>query len=84
LRKELDLGELARTQALRRSGRIAISAPEESRPHGVREFLAAVRGQAAVTVSGRPGATLDVALRIQFEIERALKRISQAGGPSRA
>ena len=88
LRKELDLGELARApQALEAFvERIAISAPEgEPLRLEFESFLAAVQGRAVVTVSGRAGReALNVALRIQSEIERALKAISQAGGAPRA
>ena len=44
-------------------------------------FLAAVQGRAAVTVSGKDGReALDVALRIQTEIERTLAAANEAGG----
>jgi len=88
LRKELDLGELARApQALEAFvERIAISAPEgEPLRLEFESFLAAVQGRAAVTVSGRAGRdALDVALRIQSEIERTLKALGPAGGTPRA
>jgi hypothetical protein len=66
--------------------RIAISAPEgEPLRLEFESFLAAVQGRAAVTVTGRAGRdALDVALRIQSEIERALKSVGQAGGAPRA
>lgn len=83
LRKELDLGELARApQALEAFvERIAISAPEgEPLRLEFESFLAAVQGRAAVTVSGRAGRdALEVALRIQGEIERTLSRAGHAG-----
>lgn len=88
LRKELDLGELARApQALEAFvERIAINAPEgEPLRLEFESFLAAVQGRAVVTVSGKAGReALDVALRIQSDIERALKAISQGGGAPRA
>ncbi|HEX6317197.1 MAG TPA: Gfo/Idh/MocA family oxidoreductase [Gemmatimonadaceae bacterium] len=83
LRKELDFGELARTPLALEAfvERIAISAPEgEPLRLEFESFLAAVQGRAAVTVSGRAGRdALDVALRIQSEIERTLVAAGQTG-----
>lgn len=83
LRKELDFAELARTPLALEAfvERIAISAPEgEPLRLEFESFLAAVQGRAAVTVSGRAGRdALDVALRIQSEIERTLVAAGQTG-----
>ncbi|HEX9565919.1 MAG TPA: Gfo/Idh/MocA family oxidoreductase [Gemmatimonadaceae bacterium] len=77
LRKGLDLAELAR-------GPLAIEAFVERVPIDAAEgeplrlefesFVAAVQGRRAVTVTGHAGRdALEVALRIQVEIERALR-----------
>ena len=60
---------------------IPLSAPEgEPLRLEFESFLAAVQGRAAVTVSGRAGRdALEVALRIQGEIERTLSRAGHAG-----
>jgi predicted dehydrogenase len=83
LKKELDFGELARAPLALEAfvERIAISAPEgEPLRLEFESFLAAVQGRAAVTVSGRDGRdALEVALRIQGEIERTLSRAGHAG-----
>jgi predicted dehydrogenase len=83
LRKELDFGELARAPLALEAfvERVTISAPEgEPLRLEFESFLAAVQGRATVTVSGRAGRdALDVALRIQSEIERTLRAASQAG-----
>jgi predicted dehydrogenase len=84
LRSDLDLAALAR-------GPLAIEAFVERVPITAIEgeplrlefesFLAAVQGRHAVTVSGRAGRdALEVALRIQAEIERALAVAVQGGG----
>jgi predicted dehydrogenase len=82
LRKELDLGALSRSPLALEAfvERIAISAPEgEPLRLEFESFLAAVQGRAAVLVSGRAGRdALDVALRIQREIERTLSRAGHA------
>ena len=84
LKKELDLGELARAPLALEAfvERIAISAPEgEPLRLEFESFLAAVQGRSAVTVSGKAGRdALDVALRIQAEIERTLVAANEAGG----
>jgi len=84
LRKELDFGELARSPLALEAfvERIAISAPEgEPLRLEFESFLAAVQGRAAVTVTGRAGRdALDLALRIQSEIERALQALRLTGG----
>ena len=84
LKKELDFGELARGPLALEAfvERIAISAPEgEPLKLEFESFLAAVQGRGAVTVTGRAGReALDVALRIQSEIERALLAVRQNGG----
>ncbi len=84
LRKELDFAELARSPLALEAfvERIAISAPEgEPLRLEFESFLAAAQGRGAVTVSGRAGRdALDVALRIQSEIERALQAVRQSGG----
>jgi predicted dehydrogenase len=66
--------------------RIAISAPEgEPLRLEFESFLAAVQGRAPVTVSGRDGRdALDVALRIQSEIERALQAALHVADAARA
>ena len=83
LKNELDFGELARAPLALEAfvERIAISAPEgEPLRLEFESFLAAVQGRAAVTVSGRAGRdALEVALRIQGEIERTLSRAGHAG-----
>jgi predicted dehydrogenase len=83
LRKELDFGELARAPLALEAfvERIAISAPEgEPLRLEFESFLAAVQGRAAVTVTGRDGRdALEVALRIQSEIDRTLSRAGHAG-----
>jgi len=88
LRRELDFGELARAPLALEAfvERIAISAPEgEPLRLEFESFLAAVQGHAAVTVTGRHGRdALDVALRIQQDIERSLLAASHAGGGSSA
>jgi predicted dehydrogenase len=85
LKKELDFGELARAPLALEAfvERIAISAPEgEPLRLEFESFLAAVQGRAAVTVSGRAGRdALEVALRIQGEIERTLSRAGHAAPP---
>jgi predicted dehydrogenase len=83
LKKELDFGELARAPLALEAfvERIAISAPEGG-PLRLEfdSFLAAVQGRSAVTVTGRAGRdALEVALRIQGEIERTLTRAGHAG-----
>ena len=84
LKKELDFGELARAPLALEAfvERIAISAPEgEPLRLEFESFLAAVQGRGAVTVSGMAGReALDVALRIQAEIERTLVAANEAGG----
>lgn len=84
LKKELDFSELARSPLALEAfvERIAISAPEgEPLRLEFESFLAAVQGRAAVTVSGRAGRdALEVALRIQTDIERALAAAA-AGSP---
>jgi predicted dehydrogenase len=84
LKRELDFSELARAPLALEAfvERIAISAPEgEPLRLEFESFLAAVQGRAPVTVSGRDGReALDVALRIQSEIERALLAATHAGG----
>ena len=76
LKKELDFAELARAPLALEAfvERIAISAPEgEPLRLEFESFLAAVQGRGSVAVSGRAGRdALDVALRIQSEIERTL------------
>jgi predicted dehydrogenase len=88
LRRELDFGELARAPLALEAfvERIAISAPEgEPLRLEFESFLAAVQGRAPVTVSGRDGRdALDVALRIQSEIERALQAAAHVAGAARA
>jgi predicted dehydrogenase len=84
LKKELDFTELARAPLALEAfvERIAISAPEgEPLRLEFESFLAAVQGRAAVTVSCKAGRdALDVALRIQAEIERTLVAANEAGG----
>jgi predicted dehydrogenase len=84
LKKELDLSELARAPLALEAfvERIAISAPEgEPLRLEFEGFLAAVQGRGTVTVSGQAGRdALDVALRIQSEIERTLVAANHAGG----
>jgi predicted dehydrogenase len=85
LKKELDLGMLAKAPLALEAfvERIAISAPEgEPLRLEFESFLEAVQGRAAVTVTGQDGRdALDVALRIQSEIERTLVAANQAGAP---
>ena len=82
LRRELDFGELARSPLALEAfvERIAINAPEgEPLRLEFESFLAAVQGRAAVTVSGQEGRdALEVALRIQKEIERTLHAAARA------
>jgi predicted dehydrogenase len=84
LRRELDFAELARAPLALEAfvERIAINAPEgEPLRLEFESFLAAVQGRGPVTVSGRDGRdALDVALRIQGEIERALLAATGASG----
>ena len=84
LKKELDFGELARAPLALEAfvERIAISTPEgEPLRLEFESFLAAVQGRGAVTVTGKAGRdALDVALRIQAEIERTLVAANEAGG----
>ena len=86
LKKELDFGELARAPLALEAfvERITISAPEgEPLRLEFESFLAAVQGRGSVAVSGRAGRdALDVALRIQSEIERTLVAASQSGAAS--
>ena len=88
LKRELDFAELARAPLALEAfvERIAINAPEgEPLRLEFDSFLAAVQGRAPVTVTGRDGRdALDVALRIQAEIERALVAASPAGGGASA
>ena len=88
LKRELDFSELARAPLALEAfvERIAISAPEgEPLRLEFESFLAAVQGRASVTVSGRAGRdALEVALRIQQEIERAMAVAIPAGGRSGA
>lgn len=86
LKKELDFAELARAPLALEAfvERIAISAPEgEPLRLEFESFLEAVQGRGSVAVSGRAGRdALDVALRIQSEIERTLVAASHAGAAS--
>ena len=86
LKKELDFGELARAPLALEAfvERITISAPEgEPLRLEFESFLAAIQGRGSVTVSGRAGRdALDVALRIQSEIERTLVAANQIGAAS--
>lgn len=88
LKRELDLAELARAPLALEAfvERIPINAPEgEPLRLEFESFLAAVQGRAPVTVSGRDGRdALDVALRIQTEIERALVAATHAAGGASA
>ncbi len=83
LKRDLDLAALAKAPVALEAfvERVAISAPEgEPLRLEFESFLAAVQGRAAVTVSGRAGRdALEVALRIQGEIERTLRQAGQAG-----
>jgi predicted dehydrogenase len=83
LRKELDFAELARAPLALEAfvERIAIGAPEgEPLRLEFESFLAAVQGRGSVAVSGRAGRdALDVALRIQSEIERTLGAAAHIG-----
>lgn len=83
LKRDLDLAALARAPVALEAfvERVAISAPEgEPLRLEFESFLAAVQGRAAVTVSGRAGRdALEVALRIQGEIERTLRQAGQVG-----
>lgn len=80
LKRDLDVAALARGPVALEAfvERTPISAPEgEPLRLEFESFLAAVQGRSAVTVSGRAGRdALEVALRIQAEIERTLR----AGG----
>lgn len=82
LRKGVDVAELARAPISVEAfvDRIALSAPEaEPLKLEFESFVAAVRGEAPVVVSGEEGReALDVALRIVREIERSLPAL--AGG----
>lgn len=82
LRRELDFGELSRSPLALEAfvERIAINAPEgEPLRLEFESFLAAVQGRATVTVSGEAGRdALEVALRIQKEIERTLHAAANA------
>lgn len=84
LRKELDFGVLARGPVAIEAfvERLPVNAPEgEPLRLEFESFIAAVQGRAAVTVSGYAGRdALDVALRIQAEIERTLRAAGHAGG----
>lgn len=86
LKKELDFGELARAPLALEAfvERITISAPEgEPLRLEFESFLAAIQGRGTVTVSGRAGRdALDVALRIQSEIERTLVAANHIGAAS--
>ena len=88
LKRELDFAQLARAPLALEAfvERIAINAPEgEPLRLEFESFLAAVQGRAAVTVTGRDGRdALEVALRIQQDIERSLLAASHAGGGSSA
>ena len=88
LRSDLDFTALARGPLAIEEfvERVPISAPEgEPLRLEFESFLAAVQGRHAVTVTGRAGRdALDVALRIQSEIERALAVAVQAAGGPRA
>jgi predicted dehydrogenase len=88
LKRELDFAELARAPLALEAfvERIAINAPEgEPLRLEFESFLSAVQGRAPVTVSGRDGRdALDVALRIQTEIERALVAATHAAGGASA
>jgi len=88
LKRELDFAQLARAPLALEAfvERIAINAPEgEPLRLEFESFIAAVQGRAPVTVSGRDGRdALDVALRIQAEIERALLAGSHATGGASA
>jgi len=82
LRRELDFGELSRSPLALEAfvERIAINAPEgEPLRLEFESFLAAVQGRAAVAVTGQAGRdALEVALRIQKEIERTLHAAARA------
>jgi predicted dehydrogenase len=85
LRSDLDLAALARGPLAIEAfvERIPFSAPEgEPLRLEFESFLSAVQGRHAVTVSGRAGRdALEVALRIQAEIERTLAgAVQQAAG----
>ena len=86
LKKELDFAELARAPLALEAfvERIAISAPEgEPLRLEFESFLAAVQGRGSVSVTGRAGRdALDVALRIQSEIERTLGAATHIGAAS--
>ena len=86
LKKELDFAALARAPLALEAfvERIAISAPEgEPLRLEFESFLAAVQGRGPVAVSGRAGRdALDVALRIQSEIERTLGAAAHIGAAS--
>jgi predicted dehydrogenase len=86
LKKELDFAALARAPLALEAfvERIAISAPEgEPLRLEFESFLAAVQGRGSVAVSGRAGRdALDVALRIQSEIERTLGAAAHIGAAS--
>ena len=88
LKRELDFAELARAPLALEAfvERIAINAPEgEPLRLEFESFIAAIQGRAPVTVSGRDGRdALDVALRIQAEIERALVAGTHAAGGASA
>lgn len=84
LRQDLNLAELARSPLPIEAfvERIAIDAPPgEPLRLEFESFVAAVQGRAPVTVSGQDGReALAAALRIQQEIERALRRAAPDGG----
>jgi predicted dehydrogenase len=84
LKRDVDLGAVARAPAALEAfvERIPISAPEgEPLRLEFESFVAAVQGRAAVTVSGRDGRdALEVALRIQGEIERTLRTMGHGPG----
>jgi len=84
LRQGLDLAALARGPLAIEAfvERVPISAPEgEPLRLEFQSFIDALLGRGAITVTGRAGRdALEVALRIQREIERALRAAAVAGG----
>jgi predicted dehydrogenase len=88
MKQGLDLAELARgPQSIEAFvERVTIEAPEgEPLRLEFESFINAVQGRHAVTVSGRAGRdALEVALRIQADIERALRVSSAHHGAPRA
>ena len=86
LKRDLDLAALARAPVALEAfvERIPVNAPEgEPLRLEFESFIAAVQGRAAVTVSGRAGRdALEVALRIQGEIERTLRAAGHAAAGS--